>query len=140
MSGARPELAFSNETKRMSERELAELARKPIPKSVDYRSSSCMNAIRNQGSCGSCWAFAATAVAEFKLCQKLGYQVQLSEQQLVDCSANYGNNGCQGGWYQNAWQYVEDAPGQSVRYYYPYSGAVCLSSFYVVVMVEELVT
>ena len=69
-------------------------------KSVDYRTSACMNAVKSQGSCGSCWSFAANTPVEYQLCKQFGYQVVLSEQQLVDCAGySYGNYGCKGGWY-----------------------------------------
>ena len=46
-----------------------------------------MNPVRDQGSCGSCWAFAATATFEGRYAIKKGAKIQLSEQQMVDCSA-----------------------------------------------------
>jgi hypothetical protein len=51
---------------------------------VDWRSK--MNSVKNQGSCGSCWAFAATATVEGRYAIKHGSKVVLSEQQMVDCS------------------------------------------------------
>ena len=64
-----------------------------------------MTAIRNQGSCGSCWAFATTAMLEGKYFIKnpSSSNVWLSTQQLVDCDTS--NNGCNGGWYTGAINY-----------------------------------
>lgn len=58
-----------------------------------------MTAIKNQGKCGSCWAFAATAAHESFQVQthNQDLSINLSEQQLVDCSSDYDNNGCNGG-------------------------------------------
>ena len=50
-----------------------------------------------QGSCGSCWAFAAVAVVEAALKIKKNIDVDLSEQELIDCSDFYGNKACSGG-------------------------------------------
>ena len=56
--------------------------------------------VKNQGSCGSCYAFAATAVIETMLAKYTGQPAKdLSEQQFVDCSSDYGNYGCGGGNY-----------------------------------------
>lgn len=69
----------------------------------DLRKSGKIRAIKNQGSCGSCWAFAANGAHEFAL----GGSVDLSEQQYVDCSRGQGNQGCNGGWYHYAWNYAK---------------------------------
>jgi hypothetical protein len=85
---------------------------------VDWRSK--MNAVRNQGSCGSCWSFAATAAFEGRYAIKKGTKVELSEQQMVDCAT--ACNGCGGGWSSRALQYVQGAGGQMSRASYPYVG------------------
>ena len=81
---------------------------------VDWRSK--MNAVRNQGGCSSCWAFAATAAFEGRYAIKKGSKVELSEQQMVDCSCN----GCNGGFPSRALQYIKSAGGQMSRANYPY--------------------
>jgi C1A family cysteine protease len=85
---------------------------------VDWRSK--MNAVRNQGGCGSCWAFAATATFEGRYAIKKGSKVELSEQQMVDCAT--ACHGCGGGWSSAALQYVQSAGGQMSRASYPYTG------------------
>lgn len=85
----------------------------------DWKTS--MNGVRNQGSCGSCWSFAAVATQEAAHKIHQGTGLQLSEQDLVDCSKSYGNQGCNGGWYHYAWNYVK-ANGISTLSAYPYAG------------------
>ena len=67
--------------------------------------------IKDQGQCGSCWSFAATATIEFEASILAGKEIDVSEQELVNCAtkaAGYSNNGCNGGWYDWAWNYVHD--------------------------------
>lgn len=90
---------------------------------VDWRNTGIITPIKNQGQCGSCWAFASTAAHE-------SYQIQtkhqpktivLSEQQLVDCAHDspYENNGCNGGYAARALEYIKDF-GQTTNASYPY--------------------
>lgn len=71
-----------------------------IPKSVDWRQKKgILTEVKNQGSCGSCWAFSATETLESR--EKLNGKdlVVLSEQQLVDCEhiGSPPDQGCGGG-------------------------------------------
>ncbi|CDW85086.1 cysteine protease 1 [Stylonychia lemnae] len=66
----------------------------------DWRTAGKISAIKDQGDCGSCYAFSSMAALESLLLIKdyNTYQtIDLAEQQIVDCTVNYGNNGCNGG-------------------------------------------
>ena len=71
---------------------------------VNWRSAGGITGVRNQGRCGSCWAFATTAAIESSRKIQLSKGGRLSEQQLVDCV--YDRTGCRGGWMSTAMRYV----------------------------------
>lgn len=87
---------------------------------IDWVAKGMVSGVKNQGSCGSCWAFSATGVMESHALLH-GSRVSLSEQQLVDCSSSQGNHGCNGGWPRNALNYVR-AGGIASESEYPYVG------------------
>jgi hypothetical protein len=77
--------------------------------------------VKDQGQCGSCWAFASTAPLEDAVFQLTGDHHDFSEQQLVDCAGAYGNNGCNGGLMSNAYEYYRKAAGPCEQKSYPYT-------------------
>jgi len=91
-----------------------------IPKMWDWRSKGVVTQVKQQGSCGGCWAFSATANLEGQYARKYGKLLSFSEQQLIDC--DYSNNGCNGGIMDAAFRYIKNTGGIMPREYYPYIG------------------
>jgi cathepsin L len=97
---------------------------------VDWREKGAVNPVKNQGQCGSCWAFGAIATLEGMVKAIQGKDLpNLSEQQLVDCSGSTGNQGCNGGMPDRALNYLRTAGACSTKDY-PYTarGGTCKAS------------
>jgi C1A family cysteine protease len=88
---------------------------------VDWVSKGAVTPVKNQGHCGSCWSFSATGALEGYdfISNSLTEVHSYSEQQLVDCSRLYGNQGCDGGLMQYAFRYVM-VNGITYEANYPY--------------------
>ena len=95
----------------------------PIPDSIDYRAFNYVTNVKNQGQCGSCWAFSAVGAIEGFHAKNTSNLTSLSEQNLVDCvNMSYNCAGCAGGWPDRAMQYVIDNKGIDSENSYSYIG------------------
>ncbi|KAL5789023.1 hypothetical protein ACOSP7_005972 [Xanthoceras sorbifolium] len=90
-----------------------------LPKSVDWRKKGAVTPVKNQGSCGSCWAFSTVAAVEGINQIVTGNLTSLSEQELIDCDRSF-NNGCNGGLMDYAFEFIVSNGGLHKEEDYPY--------------------
>jgi len=90
------------------------------PNDVDWRQKGAVTPVKNQGQCGSCWAFSATGAVEGWAATTGKGLKSLAEQQLVDCAGSVGNQGCNGGWPNKAIGWLA-SHGSCAESSYPYT-------------------
>ncbi|XP_077963843.1 digestive cysteine proteinase 2 [Gasterosteus aculeatus] len=129
LQGAMIDSQFVKRGKTASSRRLRYNAKKLAAHVVDYRQMGYVTEVKDQGFCGSCWAFSTTGAIEGQIYKKTGQLVSLSEQNLVDCSRSYGTYGCSGAWMANAYDYVVSNGLQSANAY-PYTSVDTQPCYY----------
>jgi len=105
-----------------------------LPAAVDWVSEGAVTEVKNQGNCGSCWAFATVASLEGAYYLKTGNLLEFAEQQLVSCDDV--DAGCNGGWMEDAYTWIQQNKGLTTEDQYPYtsgdsaSSGTCVASGY----------
>jgi len=96
----------------------------PLPANFDWRDNkkSVVTPVKDQGQCGSCWAFSATEAIESAWALAGNTLASLAPQQIVDCDVGNGDEGCDGGDTPTAYEYVIKAGGLESEADYPYTG------------------
>jgi len=81
-----------------------------LPSSWDWRTQGMVTDVKDQGNCGSCWAFSGVEAVESAYAIGGGDLIVMSEQEVVDCTLypETENMGCSGGWYFWAWDWLAD--------------------------------
>ncbi|XP_057501973.1 actinidain-like [Actinidia eriantha] len=93
-----------------------------LPDYVDWRTTGAVVDVKNQGLCSSCWAFATIATVESINQIITGDLISLSEQELVDCNRTPINEGCKGGFMDDAYEFIINNGGINTEENYPYIG------------------
>ena len=113
-TGLNPELRVGDEIESGLGYELKQQKSEGLGQAKPYE-----HKIRNQGECGSCWAFSTIATLEKQYYNSKKVQIDLSHQELVDCSDQ--DSGCDGGWPTNTYSYIQNNGIQNAATY-PYYG------------------
>jgi len=131
-TGAQP---TAREDAMMGTQEFAE-----VEEAVDWVQRGAVNPIKNQGQCGSCWAFSTVGTLESAYQIATGQLVNAAEQQLVDCDTS--NDGCDGGWPYRAYDQYITGHGMCTTSSYSYTArdGSCQASYCTVAIPQGTVT
>jgi len=115
-----PEFATAQENRT----EFKAMPQVDLPTYIDWRDFGYVTKVHDQGECNACYAFSAAGALEAQVARLSGNLVELSVQNILDCTAGKGNLGCDGGRMNVAFQYVKRNGGIDDGISYPYEGAV----------------
>merc|ERR1711990_1105707 len=110
---------------------------------INWRVTDAVTPIKNQGQCGSCWAFSATEAIESQLALTGGdeFAIELSPQQIASCSpatGDYGCQGCNGGFTEGAYEYLKTVAGLANSFYIPYQQSLTEATDTVACMTSQV--
>ncbi|EFH59438.1 hypothetical protein ARALYDRAFT_318695 [Arabidopsis lyrata subsp. lyrata] len=92
-----------------------------LPDEIDWRAKGAVVPVKDQGNCGSCWAFSAVGAVEGINQIKTGELISLSDQELIDCDRGFVNAGCEGGVMNYAFEFIINNGGIESDQDYPYT-------------------